>query len=105
MICCALVAPDAMSVRSWVIDLPTTSYGDVVIAPSDGSFTTGPSSGAAAPPQAGTATFTIRHDAPAARSLNGGAAARAAAFAPTAATCDPAAGVGPPPAGARVSLS
>ena len=105
MICCADVAPEAMSAFSCVIDLPTTSYGELVTAPSARSLTTGPSAGAAAVPQAGAVKLAIRQASPTGRSPSAGEAASAAAFAPTAATCVPAAGTAPPPAGVRVSLS
>src|SRR5215218_8108551 len=105
MICCALALPAAMSAFSCVIDLPTTLYGELVVAPSERSPTTGPRAGAAAAPQGLTVQFAMRQSAPAGRSVTGGAAARAAALACTALTCVPAAGVVPPPGGVRVSLS
>src|SRR4029079_6069181 len=99
MICCAEVAPEAMSAFSCVTDLPTTLYGELVVAPSDGSFTTVPSAGAASAPQAGTVQLTTRQRSPAGTSPSDGAAASAVALAPTAATWVPAAGTVPPPAG------
>ena len=88
---------------SCVIVLPTTLYGELVVAPMALSPAIGPSAYAGAVPQlmAEMSTFTSAHASAGARSPSGGAAASVVAFAVTAATCEPAAGVVPPDA--RVS--
>ena len=116
MICWELVTPSSMSASSWVIVLPTTSYGELVVA--SGSASTGAGVLIVAPlvqaarDKPGTAAsiaaspkLEIAQSWPVVRLARSGVAASASAFAFTAASWEPASGAGSPAGVSAVSES